>query len=238
MGTQIARVLSIHVGGPRELGTDGAADPMERRWTSGIFKDPVHGPVWLGRTNLRGDAQADLQHHGGPDKAVCVYPAVHYPFWHIELGGAELPFGAFGENFTVAGLTEPDVCIGDQFEVGGARVQLSQPRQPCWKLARRWRVKELAARVQETGYTGWYFRVLREGWVEAGTPLVLVERAHPEWTVERGNQVMHHARHDRAAARALAACPMLSASWQETLALRARTGESPDPARRTVGANE
>ena len=232
------RVISLQVGTPRTLGTEGAADPMDRPWTTGIFKRVVEGPVQLGRTNLQGDGQGDLERHGGPDKAVCVYPAVHYPFWREALALPDLSYAAFGENFTVDVVAEPDVYIGDVFEIGTARVQVTQPRQPCWRLARRWRMKDLAVRVQDTGYTGWYLRVLEEGWVEVGQSLILLERPHPEWTIARANRVMHRERHDRKRAGELAACAALSASWRRTLTLRAGTGENPDPSRRLIGANE
>src|SRR5690606_6199783 len=126
------------------------------------------------------------------------------------------------------------VCIGDTYEVGGAVVQVSQPRQPCWKLARRWRIRDLAARVQETGRTGWYLRVLREGEVTAGDSLRLIDRPYAEWTIARANEIMHERRDDRDAAGALAACPLLSASWRETLRRRTETGMNPDPLRRLV----
>jgi MOSC domain-containing protein YiiM len=228
-------ILSIQVGLPRSLGRLDAADPMDRVWTTGFFKEPVAGPVWLGQTNLAGDGQADLQNHGGLEKAVNIYPSEHYPYWETELGIARLPRGAFGENFTTAGLLEAAVCIGDVFEIGRALVQVSQPRQPCWKLARRWRVKDLALRVQETGRTGWYFRVLRKGTVEAGERLVLVDRLHPEWTVAAANQVMHHHKAGMAAARVLSECPALSKSWRETLARRVATGAAASTAQRLDG---
>ena len=133
-----------------------------------------------------------------------------------------LPCGAFGENFTIAGLTEADTCIGDVWNVGDeAVVQVSQPRQPCWKLARRWKVKTLAVQVQQTERTGWYFRVLSEGSVVAGLSLILLERPHPEWTVERANRVMHAEQAELQLSAELAAIPLLSASWRETLARRA-----------------
>lgn len=232
-------LLSVQVGLPRRLGEDGAADPMERPWATGFFKLPVPGPVRLGPTNLDGDGQADLAHHGGPDKAVLAYPAAHYPDWRRELGDPGLPFGGFGENFTVEGLTEADVCVGDTWRVGdGVAVQVSQPRQPCWRLARRWRVKTLAARVQETGRTGWYFRVLAEGVVAAGMPLVLADRPHPGWTVERANRVMHADPDDLHAAAELAAVLALSASWKTTLLRRVEQAVRPDPAKRLTGPNE
>ncbi len=223
------RLASIQVGLPRTV--DAAGKP----WETGFFKELVVGPVWLGRTNLVGDGQADLRNHGGPDKAVNVYAAEHYPVWSADLGLPEFPAGGFGENFTVLDALEADVCVGDVYDIGGARVQVSQPRQPCWKLARRWGIKDLALRVQQTMRTGWYFRVLREGEVAAGLPLTLVGRPHPEWTVAAANAVMHHDKGNLAAAAALAACPALSASWRGTLSRRAATGVLADTAARLAG---
>lgn len=217
-------MASIQVSLPRSFGQEGAADPMDRPWATGFFKEPVSGAVRLGLTNLDGDGQADLVHHGGADKAVLAYSAEHYPGWRQSMNSPSLPFGAFGENFTVAGLTEADVCIGDTWQVGDeAVVQVSQPRQPCWKLARRWRIKTLALDVQQSGRTGWYFRVLSEGIVAAGMRLVLRERPHPDWTVERANRVMHTEKSDIAAAWELAAIPLLSDNWRMTLTRRAST---------------
>lgn len=211
---------------------------MDRPWTTGFFKEPVHGPLLLGMKNLEGDGQADLVHHGGPDKAVLAYSAEHYPDWRQSMNNPSLPFGAFGENFTVAGLTEADVCIGDTWQVGGeAVVQVSQPRQPCWKLARRWRMKTLAWDVQQTGRTGWYFRVLTEGSVAAGMRVVLVERPHPDWSIERANRIMHMDKSNIAAALELAALPSLAESWRTTLIRRADKQES-DPQKRLIGENE
>ncbi len=224
-------LLTIQVGAPQTL--DGESDGGQP-WSTGFIKTGVNGPVRLGRTNLVGDAQADLVNHGGPDKAVCVYPAFHYPYWRLELA-LPLEFGAFGENFTVEALTEEDVCIGDVWAVGDALVQVSQPRQPCWKLARRWAVKDLALRVQQTGRTGWYFRVLREGTVEAGDSLALIERPEPVWPVARANEVMHHLKADFPLAAELAAVPTLSASWRKTLQTRAEKQVLADPSKRLVG---
>lgn len=198
---------------------------MEKPWTTGTFKDPVIGPIWLGLTNLTGDGQADLKNHGGPDKAVNAYPYEHYAYWAVLLGQDPLPPAALGENFTTVGAIEADVCVGDVFDVGEARVQISQPRQPCWKQARRWREKDLAVQMERTGRTGWYFRVLREGVVEAGNPIRLLARPHPEWTVAAANAVMHDRQDDLAAAAMLAACPALSASWRLSLGKRVATGQ-------------
>ncbi|HEY8491124.1 MAG TPA: MOSC domain-containing protein [Dehalococcoidia bacterium] len=212
-----AVLLAIQVGTPRQMGRDGAEDPMDRPWSSAIFKESVAGPVRLGRTNLEGDRQADGKNHGGPDKAVLLYAAAHYPAWREELGLPSFPYGAFGENFTVAGLTEETVCIGDVYAVGQAVVQVSQPRQPCWKLAYRWRIKDLTARVERTGRTGWYARVLREGRVQAGDALTLLERPHPGWTVARATAVMRRRREEPETALALGSLPALAEAWRSVL---------------------
>lgn len=149
-----------------------------------------------------------------------------------------LPYGAFGENFTVVGQTEADVCIGDTWQVGSDVVlQISQPRQPCWKLARRWRIKTLALQVQQTGRTGWYFRVLQPGPVAAGMSLTLQSRPHPTWSVQRANRVMHAEKADIVAAAELAAIPLLSESWRNTLTRRAKK-LTLDSTKRLIGENE
>jgi MOSC domain-containing protein YiiM len=193
---------------------------MDKLWTTGFFKEPVAGEVFVTRTNLVGDGQADLRFHGGPDKAVLAYSADHYADWRSELE-REFPPGAFGENLTIAGVTEEDVCIGDTWRIGEAVFQISQPRQPCWKLARRWRIKDLTARVIENSKSGWYFRVLEEGLIEAGQPVELISRPHLKWTVARASRLMHHDKRNRAAAAELASLPELSASWREELSERA-----------------
>lgn len=224
-------LLSINVGTPRELppppkGWPG--DPPWRKRVSAIFKEPVGGPVWLGAMNLAGDAQADLKHHGGPERAVNVYSADHFPDWRIRLAQPDLSNGAFGENFTVAGLDEETVCIGDIFAIGEARVQVTQPREPCWKLARKLDVKDLVKQVRQLRRTGWYLRVLREGYVEAGMQIALLERPHPEWTVARAFAAMRERQGAPEAAAALAAIPALSSGWREALV------SEPKPKRRRV----
>lgn len=232
--TLTIRLLSIQVGMPRTYGTHDAKDVNDRMWTTGFFKEPVSGCVKVSMTNLAGDGQADLKNHGGVDKAVCCYSKDHWSYWENDLG-LQLPNGAFGENFTVSGCDEEEVCIGDVFECGSAMFQLSQPRQPCWKLARRWRIKELAAKVERTGKTGWYFRVLQEGVVESDSELVLTKRPCPEFTVASANEIMHKRKQDWHAAERLASCFLLSESWRKTLATRARKKEVASSAARLTG---
>jgi MOSC domain-containing protein YiiM len=210
-------LLSVCVGIPESLGVEGAAAWHDEPWTTGIFKAPVDGPVFARADGIDGDGQADRSAHGGPDKAICAYSAEHYPSWRDVTGLGEISWGAFGENFTVGGLTEDSVCIGDVWAVAGVVVQVSQPRQPCWKLARKWRIRTLTDQVVTSGRTGWYFRVLREGIVAAGAPLSLVERPHPAWTIAAANGVMHRGVGDIGA---LASLEPLSQSWKLTLARR------------------
>lgn len=232
-------LVSIQVALPREHGTPGAARAIERPWTTGFFKEPVAGPVWVGATNVSGDGQADLRSHGGPDKAVLAYAAGHYPGWRSELY-LEIPYGAFGENFTIDGLDESTVCLGDVYAVGGARVQVSQPRVPCWKIARRWRIKDLSARVQRSGRTGWYLRVVQEGEAVAGDEVVLQERPHPEWTIARANAALYTRPVVEAEVRALAMCPALAAGLRDVLAAYVAAQHIPGgdaDAARLVGPN-
>lgn len=214
----VPSVAALCVGKPRDMGLEGAADPHDRPWTSGIFKAPVQGALPLTLTGFDGDGQADPANHGGPDKAVCVYPADHYPWWRETLSRDVPALGAFGENLSIAGLDEGSVCIGDVWALAsGVILQVSQPRQPCWKLARKWRLTAFADQVVKSGRTGWYFRVLQEGVVAAGDRLELVARPHPGWTIDGANGVMHRREGDTAA---LAAVPELSVSWRQTLTRR------------------
>lgn len=217
----VAVLLSIQVGMPREHGVDGAPDPMDQRWYSGFYKAPVAGPVRVGRINLAGDGQADLKAHGGPDRPILAYCAQHYDRWREELGVADAPFGSFGENFTISGPDETDVCIGDRYAVGPARLEVSQPRQPCWKLARRWRNSELPALVTRHNRGGWYLRELEEGTVEAGMTVERLDRPFPQWTIVRANHLLHHGKDDPQACRDLASCPALSTDWRRYMMKRA-----------------
>ena len=226
MNDPSASVVALQLGKALQLEPAGTGEWWDKPWQTGFYKQP-QPRAWLGYEGFRGDEQADRRYHGGPDKAVCVYPHEHYHFWQSELPDLEMPTGAFGENLTTAGLLESGVCIGDVYAVGEALVQVSQPRQPCWKLARRWQVKDLTARVERTGLTGFYFRVKRHGHVSAGDAISLLERPFPEWTIERCNRIMHHEKSAAESARALAGCPDLSASWKDSLSARGAIIVSP-----------
>lgn len=219
--TPLPTLVSIQVGIPTTYGDEGAADPMDRPWTTSFFKKPVAGPVAVFATSLAGDGQADLKNHGGVDKAILAYSADHYPNWKQELGLVEMPYGAFGENLSITEQDEASVCIGDLWRLGTTLLQVTQPRQPCWKLARRWRIKDLAARVVENGKCGWYLRVIEQGTIEAGQTLEQIARPNPTWSIARAHDVMHHRKDDRALAAELAALPELSLTWKASLRQRA-----------------
>jgi len=175
--------------------------------------------AFLRRAGFDGDGQADLKNHGGPDKAVCVYAFDHYPFWEHWLGQPLSP-GAFSENLTTRGLLESEVCIGDVFRVGGARVQVSQPRQPCSKLAGRLNRKDLPEKIHATGYSGFYLRVLDEGLVRAGDPLDWVERDPAGVTVQFVNALLYGQRSDRESFERALAVAALSEAGRAALLKR------------------
>jgi MOSC domain-containing protein YiiM len=161
------RLISVNVGLPRVIGATRWGKPIR----SGIVKQPVTAAsIFLDTLNLDGDRQADLTVHGGPDKAVYAYPLEHLPVWNDELGTDFAP-GTFGENLTTAGWLEDDVCIGDMWAWGEARLQVSQPRSPCYKLATVTGRPDLLRRLVRTGRTGWYLRVLQAGPVPVSGPI-------------------------------------------------------------------
>ncbi|MEM1181332.1 MAG: MOSC domain-containing protein [Acidobacteriota bacterium] len=219
-----ATLVQQAVGRPADHDVDG-----DKPWRSAIVKQPTPDRLALGTTNLEGDEQADLRHHGGPDKAVLAYAAASYRAWSPDYA---FPWGAFGENWTVDGAAGGDGCaedtvfLGDVYAVGSARVQVSQPRQPCWKLGRRWNIKGLPLEAQRTGRLGWYFRVLTVGQVQIGDTFELEDRPMPEWSIERLNNLMHHDKGNRRDAGFLAEAPLLAESWRATFRKRAG-GEAP-----------
>lgn len=211
-------LLAIHVGMPQTYGHPDAEEPMDREWTTSFFKEPVPGPVRMLRTRVEGDQPANTEAHGGPEQAALIYSADHYPTWQRELDLPDFGYGAFGENFSVSGLTEDTVSIGDVLAIGDVRLEVSKPRAPCWKIDRRWRRDDLMRRVGETGRTGWYVRVLKEGTVSPGLAVSLQAGPCPEWTVTRVTRVMGERRSRPEEAAALASCEHLSPDWREKLA--------------------
>lgn len=216
------QIVTLLAGKPTIIAAAGTSEWWDKEWTTSLNKKPTVAPVWLGYEGLAGDGVADTKVHGGVDRAVCVYPEEHYAHWRSMPELATLAHGALGENFTTQGLLESEVCIGDIYDVGAARVQVSQPRQPCWKPARQWKLKEFTSLIEQTGCTGFYFRVLRHGEVRAGDAFTLEARLHPVFTIAHCNEVYYRRKTDAEAAFALAACPELSGGWKDMLHARAR----------------
>lgn len=184
-----------------------------------LIKEQVPNSLFLGRTNLEGDGQADLVHHGGEDKAVCVYPQEHYLYWEKELQ-TKLPEAVFGENFSVLGMEEAEVHIGDVFEVGEAVVQISQPREPCYKPAARLGIKELPQLIRENGFSGYYLRVLKEGTVAPGDKVTRTETGKARLTVAEANRIMYHHASSIEKTKALLQEKTLAESWRRPLGKR------------------
>ncbi|WP_017909451.1 MOSC domain-containing protein [Xanthomonas sp. SHU 199] len=182
---------------------------------SAIDKRPQDGRLRIGPEGLELDEQGDRRVHGGPDKALHHYPRDHYRAWREELGAHALldAPGAFGENLSSSGVTEADLCLGDRLRLGTSLVEVSQSRQPCWKLSDRFGVAALARRVQDSGRTGWYYRVLQPGEVAAGDSLVLLERPYPQWSLARLVGLLYRREIDPAQLQEVLALPLVP-NWR------------------------
>jgi MOSC domain-containing protein YiiM len=203
------KVLSVNVGGPREVEWRG-------EWVrTSIWKAPAPGRVAVGRTNLAGDEQSDLRVHGGVEKAVYVYPREHYAFWQAELPGVALGFGHFGENLTTTGLLEADVSIGDRLRIGSAELRVTQPRVPCFKLGLRFGRPDLVKRFLASGRSGFYLAVLREGELGAGDAIERIPVATPSLTVAEVAALHAGRSADRERLRLASELAELPQGWRE-----------------------
>lgn len=205
-----ATLMSLHIGKPAWI-AHGSKQVL-----SGIFKKASKETHFLSMNGLEGDGQGDTIHHGGVDKAVCVYFQPRYSYWE-HLFDRLFPHGSFGENFTLSNWTEENLCIGDIVEAGEAVLQVSQPRQPCYKLGLRNELPSLPMQAQQTGYTGFYFRVLKEGHIRAGESLIIAERHSARKSIAEANRVMYIDKEDVRAIQELLQVQELSASWREQL---------------------
>lgn len=207
--------------------TGRAVDYTRPGSRSAIDKRAIEGPVRIGPEGLGGDEQGDRRVHGGPDKAIHHYPRDHYASWQGEVGAHALlqAAGAFGENISTAGITEADICLGDRLRLGSALVEVSQARQPCWKLSDRFGIADMARRVQDSGRSGWYYRVLETGTVQAGDTLVLVDRPHPHWPLPRLSELLYRRTLDRDELLGALALPLVP-SWRKLFERRLQQGDT------------
>ncbi|RAS11415.1 MOSC domain-containing protein [Cupriavidus alkaliphilus] len=227
-------VAAVLTGAVRPFGPKGVP--------SGIAKAATRARLRVTTTGLVGDGQGDPRHHGGPEKALHHYAFDHYPAWRLALreqgasadGVLDTP-GAFGENLSTTGLTEADVCIGDRFRLGTALVEVSQARQPCWKLNHRFGYAGMSRAVQQSLRTGWYYRVLETGEVAAGDMLELVARPCPGWSLHHLLGVLYVDRLDYAALEEMAALAPLAESWRKLARQRLERREVEAMERRLSG---
>jgi MOSC domain-containing protein YiiM len=208
------KVISLNVGRPRLIQYQASTI------STGIFKDPISGPVMLRALNLDGDRQADLSVHGGPYKAVYGYPAEHYDFWRQELPGMGLPWGMFGENFTTEGLFEDELHVGDRLQVGSAIVMVRQPRIPCYKLAAKFQRDDILERFLRSGRSGFYFSVEQEATVGTGDALSFLSRERESITIAEMNRLFAADKYNRPLLEKAIASPALPESWRDYFAKR------------------
>lgn len=231
---------------PRPLGRVGAILTGRvrlldetRGLSSAVCKTPHTDPVDLSFTGLKGDEHGHPQYHGGEEMALHHYPFDHYSHWKKRFPNAT-PFsapGAFGENLSTTGITERTLCVGDILRIGSATVQVSQGRQPCYILDAYLGVEGFAAEMQETRFTGWYYRVLQEGRIAPDDPIELTERLHPEWTIDEVQRILYADTLNRDALKALGTLPSLTASWKAIFSARLATGKVEDWSSRFLGSD-
>lgn len=183
------KILAISTGNPKKASDD------KGEWSSAIFREPVEGLIHLGMRSLDNDSVDDTKHHGTVDQAVCCHPVEHYDYWRKHYGLAEdddcLGAGSLGENLTVEGMNEAEVCVGDRYKMGTAVVEVSDPRYPCWKQERKTGLKDFLANTKKTQRTGYYLRVIEEGDLQAGDVPELLDRPFPDMTIARVNKAIH-----------------------------------------------
>ena len=208
------QLVSLNVARPRLVAYKGTSI------NTGIFKQPVSGPVQLRTLNLDGDRQADLSVHGGPYKAVYGYPSEHYPFWRQELPGVDLPLGMFGENFTTSGLVEDELHVGDRFQIGAAVVMVRQPRTPCYKLAAKFQRDDMLQRFLLSGRSGFYFSVEQEGSVAVEDAFQLLTRNQDGITISEMNRLYVREKYNQELIRKAIQTIALPPDWREYLSER------------------
>jgi MOSC domain-containing protein YiiM len=214
------KVVSVNVGLPREVAWNG------QTVLTSIFKEPVAGRVRVETLNLVGDQQSDPTVHGGPQKAVYVYPSEHYAFWREELPGVGLPWGSFGENLTVEGLAEDGVRIGDEITIGSAAFVVTQPRMPCLKLAIRFGRMDMVKRFLKSGRSGFYLSVSREGELCVGDPIALTPSQAPSITVAEFVSIYATNGSDQELLRRAMLVPAIPEGWRDYLHERLREDAS------------
>jgi MOSC domain-containing protein YiiM len=207
-------LLAISSGRARELDYD------RRRILTGIYKEPVVGPVKTTALGIEGDVQVDRENHGGPDKAVYAYSIENYRYWEQELGRSPFPYGQFGENFTVSGMPDETVHVGDVFRIGTALLQVTQPRVPCFKLGIKMGDPAFVGRFRRSGRVGFYLRVLEEGEVQAGDPITRISEDGEKLDIRDAMLALDKGSRQREIIERALGIEALSQAWQNDLGKR------------------
>ena len=210
-------IESINVGRVVTDGDPDTNDVTRRQWTSAFAKQPVAGRVRVLGDRLEGDQVGNPAAHGGVDKAILCYPAAHHHQWSSEFPHLVFGPGAMGENLTLDGCDETNVCIGDRYAAGDVVLEVSQPRGPCWKIDRHHGHAGVLKRVTATGRTGWYVRVVQTGTLRAGQTMSLVDRVHPDWPVTRALEVLFGREKEADVRRELQRLPGLADAFKATI---------------------
>lgn len=217
------KIITLLTGKIEQLGQEGVS--------SGIKKMATLEREKVLETGLVNDNQADKKHHGGPDKAIHHYAFEHYKYWENVPGVLTpevLREGGFGENISTVGMDESSVCIGDKYRVGSVVLEVSQARQPCWKLNLRFGHPDMSRMVQDSLRTGWYYRVLEEGWLQAGDAFTLLERNWPEWNLKRLLHVLYIDMQNKQLLEEITQIAPLAESWKSIALRRLETGLTED----------
>ena len=203
-------LVSLNIALPEKINLNGGS----KKYFTAFFKKRVDGRIFLDESGFYGDGVGDSRIHGGKDLAVCAYFVDHFPYWQAELD-KEMNPGAFGENLSLSGITEKQINIGDIFRLGEAKIEVSQPRQPCHKLNKVFDLQEMACKVQKTGYTGCYFRVKKTGWVEPNSVFERIQEGSEKISVEMVNVLMFKEKKNPDLLNQVVSLQELSEDWRE-----------------------
>ncbi|MDD2652762.1 MAG: MOSC domain-containing protein [Sulfurimonas sp.] len=214
-----SKVISLQIGKVKAYGKKESKDFLGKYWESGSFKEPTLERLWAGKLGLSGDEVADKVHHGGEEKAIFANSYENYNEWS-EFLGKEIPFGALAENLTISGLHESSVCLGDIHKISEVILQVSQPRKPCWKISKRWNNKKFTHEIYATGLTGWYYRVLEEGFIKAGDEIVVLPHEEERISILDANMAFANPIMHREILEKILTIPSIAPSYRTSIEKR------------------
>lgn len=213
----IAKILSVQIGKVVTSGDENSSEFLSKEYTTASIKNPILGKVEVTKLSIIGDSVADTIHHGGVHKAVFANSINNYNHWKDFLNKEELPFGALGENLTFDTIDESNVCIGDIHKIGSVTMQVSQPRQPCWKISRRWEHNDFMKEIYNSGKTGWYYRVLEEGSFQSNDKVELISQLETKITILKANETLRDVSSNIKIAKQLLEIDCLAPAWLKSL---------------------